>query len=174
MLLSLHEDDGTLIQCHLCRFPDSYQVRHIFCTKKLSTDIHFKEAIVLALSVFRMSIDEEKESFIQLKNHHKLIDGSFVWASLGTMANSPDAWRLLRQHKEKSEIIEIGVFLDSAELPASNKEVMGNLEDDPEATVKLNGKPIAMRFFIAKNSQGTLWDLRETVNETPGSYAVRS
>ena len=141
--------------------------------KKLSADIHFKEAIVLALSVFRMSIDEEKESLIQLKNHHKLIDGSLVWASLGTMANSPDIWRLLRQHKDKSEIIEIGVFLNSVELPASNKDVMG-LKDDSEAIVRLNGKPMAMRFFIAKNSQGSQWDLKETVEETPGSYAVRT
>jgi len=142
--------------------------------KKLSADIHFKEAIVLALSVFRMSIDEEQEPFIQLKNHHKLIDGSLVWASLGTMANSPDAWRLLRQHKNKSEIIEIGVFLNPDELPASNKEVMGDLKDDPEAAMRLDGKPIAMRFFIAKNTQGSQWDFKETVEETPGSYMVRT
>jgi len=117
------------------------------------------------MSIFR-SIGEEKEAFIQLKHYHKRIDGSFVWASLATMGNSHETWRLLRRCG--SEIIEIGVFL--AKLPLS-KNVTET--EDVETTMKENGKPVEMRFFFSKNSQKNTWDSKVVVDATPVSYGVR-
>ena len=171
MLLSLCDTSGVLIQCHMSKFPDSYQVRHIPPPKKFDVHSYHQEVIQLALSVFQTSIDEEKEAFIQLKIYHKRSDGSHVWASLATMANSPETWRLLRRHKSGSEIIEIGVFLNPDNTPVSTKQV--NMEDDVEGAMKYNGKPVAMQFFIAKNHQGSLWDSRDLIQETPGSYMAR-
>jgi len=171
MLLSLCDTSGVLIHCHMSKFPDSYQVRHILSPKNFDVHPYHQEAIQLALSVFQTSIDEEKEAFIQLKTYYKRSDGSLVWASLATMANSPETWRLLRRHKSDSEIIEIGVFLNTDNTPVSIKKVM--VEDDAEPTMKENGKSIAINFFVANNSQGNLWDFRESVEETPESYTVR-
>ena len=147
-------------------FPTHTQFAIFYRRKAQGSQFVHQEAIELAMSIFRTSIDEENEAFIQLKHYHKRIDGSFVWASLATMAHSRETWRLLRRCG--SEITEIGVFL--TKLPLSKKFTE---TEEVETTMKENGKPVEMRFFFSKNSQKNTWDSKVVVDATPVSYGVR-
>ena len=90
----------------------------------------------LALSLFQKDIDVDSGVIINLKYPYKWVDGSVIWASLGTAIDSSETWNRLLQHK--SEIVEIGVFIGyESTMP-----------------VKSELKRIRMGFFIAQSNSG--------------------
>lgn len=109
----------------------------------------------MTLSVFPESFNADNQVGFQLKYHHKGIDGSVLWASLGTTIESPETWRRLLKYK--SEVVEIGVFI---------------VDNSMNRPLEIDGKPVGINFHVSSTAQGNNWDMRQALAAAPKSYTV--